>query len=85
LDVAQRYLGFMYYHGMGVAEDSYEALRLYQLAAAQGNPLALKFVATCHELGRGVRKNKAEAIRWYRRAQAAGVPDIWSALRRLRK
>ena len=85
LDVAQRMLGCMYYHGMGVAEDAYEALRLYQLAAAQGHPHALKNVATCHELGRGVSENKAEAIRWYRRAQAAGVPDIWSALRRLRK
>ena len=75
----------MYSLGNGVAQDHAEALRLYQLAAAQGNPAALFWIAFCHEYGRGVRKNKAEAIRWYRRAQAAGYPYAADALRRLRK
>ncbi len=74
----------MYDEGNGVARDYTEALRLYQLAAAQGHPWALFIVADCHEKGRGVRKNKAAAIRWYRRAQAAGKRVAAAALRRLR-
>ena len=74
----------MYGNGLGVDEDYAEALRLYQLAAAQGHPQALFDVAECHEDGRGVRKNKAAAIRWYRRAQAAGHPQAADILRMLR-
>jgi uncharacterized protein len=71
---AQYSLGCMYDHGCGVDQDSAEALRLWQLAAAQGLPWALYRIAVCHEKGRGgVRKNKAEAICLYRRAQALGV------------
>ncbi len=33
LDDAQYSLGYMYFHGYGVAQDHAEALRLYQLAA----------------------------------------------------
>ena len=61
-----------------------EALRLFQLAAAQGYPQALFNVAAGHEHGLGVRKNKAEAIRWYMRAQAAGHPFAAANLQRLR-
>ena len=73
----------MYFLGRGVAEDLAEALRLYQLAAAQGHPDALYFVGAFHEHGEGVPENKAEAIRWYRRAQAAGYSDAAAALQRL--
>jgi len=90
-DGAQNSLGFMYYHGMGVAKDfakdfaenDAEALRWHQLAAAQGNAWAMYWVALCIEKGRGVPKNKAEAIRWHRRAQAAGCSDAANAVRRL--
>ncbi len=40
-------MGFMYYQGNGVAQDHVEALRWYQLAAAQGHPIALYEVAFC--------------------------------------
>ena len=73
----------MYYYGLGVAQDPTEALRWYQLAAAQGHPTALYNVAVCHENGQGVRKNKAAAIRWYRRAQAAGDTDAADKLQEL--
>ena len=86
LDGAQCELGLM--HGEGneyVVHDQAEALRLYQLAAAQGHPTSLYLVAYCHERGiGGVRKNKAEAIRWYRSAQAAGDDGAAAALQRLR-
>jgi len=73
----------MYHYGQGVAQDHAEALRLYQLAAAQGHPQSLFKVGEYHEEGRGVRKNKATAIRWYRRAQAAGFAEAAYALQRL--
>ena len=74
----------VYTQGRGVAQDSAEALRLHQLAAAQGHPFALFCVAQCHELGAGVGENREEAIRWYRRAQAAGDVNAPVALQRLR-
>jgi len=61
-----------------------EALRLYQLAAAQGLPKALHRVAYCHDRGFGVAADVAAASRWYRRAQAAGHPFAANTLHRLR-
>jgi TPR repeat protein len=85
LDAAQYRQGWIPYHGHIVVRDFTEALRLYQLAAAQGYPQALYKVAECHEHGLGgVPKNKVEAIRWYRRAQAAGNPNAAEDLRRLK-
>jgi hypothetical protein len=73
----------MYLNGEGVAQDYAEALRWFQLAAAQGYPGALYRVAKCHEDGLGVGRNKPEAIRWYRLAQAAGYPHAAENLERL--
>jgi len=85
LDEAQCSLGNIHrrFRGEGIVRHPAEPLRWYQLAAAQGHPRALYFVAFCHEEGRGVRKNKAAAIRWYRRAQAAGYTDAASKLQKL--
>jgi TPR repeat protein len=74
----------MYDYGLGVAQDSAEALRLYQLAAAQGHPTALYRVAVFHECGLGgVAVDVAKAIHWYSCAQAAGEPDAADKLLRL--
>jgi TPR repeat protein len=90
LDVAQIRLGDMHQWGgwedVGIARDYAEALRWYQLAAAQGHPQALCDVAEFHEHECGydvVAADVAEAIRWYRRAEAAGSEDAVSALERL--
>ena len=62
-----------------------EAMRLYQLAGAQGFSDALYHIANCHLYGTvGVPKNKDEAIRRYRLAQEAGSQDAKWALQRLR-
>jgi hypothetical protein len=45
LDGAQLGLGYIYYLGFGVVEDHAEALRLFQLAVAQGHPDALFWIA----------------------------------------
>jgi TPR repeat protein len=74
LDEAQWNLGRLKEVGFGMAKDEAEALHLFQLAADQGFPGALFYVAGYHEEGKGgLRKNKVEAIRWYSRAKEAGV------------
>jgi TPR repeat protein len=79
---AQCNLGIVYYDGCVVALDFVEALRWWQLAAAQGHPAALFFVGQCYERGHGVRKCKAAAIRFYSRVQEAGF-DCYLPLQRL--
>jgi uncharacterized protein len=66
-----------------LSKDFGGTLRWYQLAAAQGHPLALRNVGNCYERGHGVPKNMAEAIRWYRRAQAAEYGMAAADLQRL--
>jgi len=70
----QHTLGELYQCGYGVAQDTAEGLRLYQLAAAQGLSEALFSVGLCHELGDGVPVDVEVAMSWFRRAQAAGHP-----------
>ncbi len=73
----------MYYNGEGVSQDFAEAVRLYQLSAAQGYPTALRHLGSFHECGEGVPRSKDEAIRLYRRALAAGYTDAAHDLQRL--
>ena len=84
LDCAQCSLGEMigYYSDVQLKA---AALRLYQLAGAQGFSKALHHIAGCHLYGTGgVPKNKDEAICWYRLAQAAGSQDAKWDLQMLR-
>jgi hypothetical protein len=76
-------LGLLYSYREGVAQDYAEALRLWQLAAAQGHPSALYSIGQCHEHGYSVAADVAEAVHWYRRAQAAGDPSAAGKLHRL--
>jgi uncharacterized protein len=56
----------------GVAQDDAEAVRLYSLAAAQGDARAQVNLGYMFENGRGVAKDDAEAVRLYRLATAQG-------------
>jgi TPR repeat protein len=47
-------------------------LRLYRLAAEQGDADAQNNLGEIHETGRGVVKNPAEALLWYERAAERG-------------
>jgi TPR repeat protein len=73
----------MFDNGRGVAQDYAEAVRLYSLAAAQGNAFAQFNLGVMFEKGRGVAKDRAEAIRWYRLAAAQGNAGATAALKRL--
>ena len=55
--------------------DLSEALRLYRLAAQQGNPKALINLAGMYHAGSGVAKDVKEAARLYRLAVDQGIAD----------
>jgi TPR repeat protein len=71
---AQNGLGFCYFHGIGVKKDSKEAVKYYQLAAAQEDIAALNNLALCYENGDGIEKNLAKAAECHQRA--ANKKDI---------
>jgi hypothetical protein len=61
-----------------------EAVRLYRLAAAQGDARGQCNLGFMFENGRGVAKKKSEAIRLYRLSAAHGHAPATAALNRLR-
>ena len=61
-------LASKYYHGEGVQRDYKEAVRLYRLAAEQGNPEAQRTLGDMYDRGLGVASSDAESVRWYRLA-----------------
>ena len=84
LDAAQCYLGDMYADGHCVARDLAEAMRWWQLAGAQGHPVACYVIGYYHQRGcAGVAADMTEAFRWYQRAAAAGHHSAASQLQRL--
>jgi TPR repeat protein len=58
-------------------------VRLYRLAAAQGDAAAQFNLGVKFENGQGVAQDKAEAIRWYRLAAAQGEATATATLKRL--
>jgi len=73
----------MFANGRGVAQDYAEAVRLWRLAAAQGDAGAQCGLGRMYETGRGVAADTAEAIRLYRLAAAQGDAYATAALARL--
>jgi TPR repeat protein len=67
----------------GVAQDYAEAVRLYSLAAAQGDADAQFTLGDMVENGEGVAQDRAEAIQWYRLAAAQGNANATAALKGL--
>ena len=73
----------MYYNGQGVAQDDAEALKLFQLAAAQGNANALNNLGVAYREGRGVPQDDAEAAKWFGRAAEQAVTSAMTELGRM--
>ncbi len=64
--VSQRWMGWYYFRGEGVAKDEAESFKWYRKAASQGNTDALQILATCYELGTGpAPKDLIEAYACY--------------------
>jgi TPR repeat protein len=73
----------MFSKGKGVAQDKAEAVRLWRLAAAQGDATAQCNLGLMFDNGEGVAQDKAEAARLYRLAAAQGHVKAAAALKRL--
>lgn len=69
---AQYNLGILYEHGLGIAQDSTEAVKWYRQAAEQGYAAAQLSLGVLYEIGGGVTQDYAEAVKWYRQAAAQG-------------
>ena len=63
---AQSSLGAMYAIGIGVPQNSTEAVAWFRKSADQGFPEGISNLATSYVNGTGVPKDEAEAIKLYR-------------------
>ena len=72
---AQAGLGWMYFHGQGVAQDYAQAVFWYRKAADQGHVVAQANLGLMHEQGQGVAQDYAQAAAWYRKAADQGHAD----------
>ncbi len=70
---AQKSLGWMYEHGLGVPQDDAEAVKWCRRAAGQGEAAAQNNLGWMYANGRGVVRDDAEAAKWYRKAAEQGV------------
>lgn len=71
-EVAQFYLGLMYYAGQGVTRDYKEALRWSRKAAGKEHPLAQFMLGVMYSRGEGVPQDYKQAAHWYRQAAEQG-------------
>lgn len=71
---AQRRLGFMYYHGEGVAQDNPRAISLFEKAARGGDAESAHNLGTMYEYGMSVVPDEGRAAEWFRRAADLGEP-----------
>ena len=72
---AQFYLGLMYYHGEGVAQDYKEAMKWYGKAAEQGDAEAQYILGAMYYLGEGVAQDYVKAHMWLNISSANGYDD----------
>lgn len=79
-------LGTLYAAPQSGAPDYGAARQLWELAAANGDPVASCFLASLHEHGLGTPKNSARALELFRTAKAnGGCRDIDQSIARLSK
>ncbi|HHF3866820.1 TPA: tetratricopeptide repeat protein, partial [Haemophilus influenzae] len=69
---SQVLLGNMYYSGLGVKQDDFEAVKWYRKAAEQGYAAAQFNLGVMYADGRGVKQDDFEAMNWYRKAAEQG-------------
>jgi TPR repeat protein len=67
--------GNMYSFGKGVPQDYKEAVRLYRLAAEQGNTAAQFNLGSAYYNGLGVPQNDIQAYMWFILASTGGDAD----------
>ena len=65
---AQFNIGVIYDSGLGLEQDTAEAVKWYRRAAEQGDAEAQTRLGLMYDNGRGVPQDNAEAMKWWRRA-----------------
>lgn len=68
-------VGYMYRHGQGVSQDSKEAGRWYERAAAQGYVKAQVKLGLMYAKGDGFPQSYVQAHKWFNLAAAQGHKD----------
>jgi len=69
---AQANVGYYYDNGLGVEQDTAEAVHWYRLAAENGDPTAQYNLGVMYEVGEGVERDYTEAFKWFRLAADSG-------------
>ena len=70
---AQVCLGRAYYFGMGIEQNSQEAVKWFRLAADQGNPQGQFHLSICYLNGEGIEESFDEALQLWFKAAEQGV------------
>ena len=70
----------MYNEGKGVAQDYSAAMKLFRMAADQGNARAQCYLGIVYYQGQGVPQNISQALRWLHKAQAQGYDAAKQAI-----
>ena len=70
---AQTLLAYLLISGQGGPVDVSRAIRLYKVAAEQGDADAQNNLGEIYEMGRGTTRNLEEAMRWYELAAQTGL------------
>jgi TPR repeat protein len=69
---AERYLGFLYEDGDGVAKDQAQAIAWFRKAADQGDADAETNLGFMYANGQGIARDDAQAVMWFRKAADQG-------------
>jgi len=69
---AQRRIGVMYRHGLGVKKNDQAAIKWYRRAAEQGHIRAQNSLGIMYRFGLGVKRNPAEGSKWLLAAAKQG-------------
>jgi len=80
---AQVLLGAVYTLGMGVKQDSVEAMKWWRKAAEQGDVDAQFQLGLAYARGDGVKNNATETAKWWRRAAEQGHAEAQFQLARM--
>lgn len=62
---AQALLGYMYDAALGTTENDTEAVKWYEKAALQGDPISQLNLGIMHADGLGTAKNMVRALAWF--------------------
>ncbi|RHZ60872.1 hypothetical protein Glove_350g58 [Diversispora epigaea] len=71
-EIGAIFLADMYFHGLGVEQDTKKAFQIYSNVADKGSNIALNSMAYCYDKGFGVEKNEEKAFETYLKSAEKG-------------